>query len=463
MIHSVKAKSKLMVLLSLLLVASLFLAACETDDNTGVGEEPVVEEVVEEEPVEEAVVEEEPVVAEEAAEEIADDDGEAEVVEEGEGVAPIQDVVVTAGTLLSFGVDNVNDEDLGAMDDLIIDTTTGQINYAVMESTGFLGFGGEDLLVPFNAFELAENGNELLLPFVAPEDIEGAPTFDDDAWDSMDPAWDDEFFGFWSGSDFGVDLMDMDGTTRHVLATSLVGFPLGAIGNFSTGVVLDVLVDMGSGHAKWMVLDYESAGIADIDYVDNVVLVPFSAFDWQMIDETLIFTPSFDEAILASAPLVARADLTPGSFFDPAFDDDLDTYWQDAGFDMGAHMHGDSEAVSTEATEEGAMQPAITVDDQEAGQNMVIINNVTTAAPGWVVIHADNDGAPGDVIGYAAVNGMQENVEVEIDSAAATPVLYAMLHDDLGTEGTYEFPGDDLPTTVDGNVVITPFNATDLE
>lgn len=37
-----------------------------------------------------------------------------------------------------------------------------------------------------------------------------------------------------------------------------------------------------------------------------------------------------------------------------------------------------------------------------------------------------------------------------------------MLHVDAGTEGTYEFPGDDGPVTVDGDVLTMPFMVTGL-
>jgi plastocyanin len=76
------------------------------------------------------------------------------------------------------------------------------------------------------------------------------------------------------------------------------------------------------------------------------------------------------------------------------------------------------------------------------------------------VIHADNEGGPGAVLGYSQVSeGDNQDVVVEIDLSKATPVLYAMLHLDAGTVGEYEFPGDDVPVFVGDTMVNVPFNA----
>jgi plastocyanin len=113
----------------------------------------------------------------------------------------------------------------------------------------------------------------------------------------------------------------------------------------------------------------------------------------------------------------------------------------------------------TEEPAEEAITPSVTVEDQELGaDNTVVIANVTAADPGWMVIHAD-DGGPGPVIGFAPVEvGENEDVTVEVDPEMATETLYAMLHIDAGTEGEYEFPGDDGPVMdADGNVITPPF------
>lgn len=118
---------------------------------------------------------------------------------------------------------------------------------------------------------------------------------------------------------------------------------------------------------------------------------------------------------------------------------------------MSTNVFGQSE---TEMTPDVRISPTGIVDGK------VIIARAVADGPAWIVIHADDEGAPGEVIGYAPLEeGENTNVAVEIDADAATPILHAMLHDDQGEVGTYEFPGPDTPTQLDGNIVMAAFSA----
>ena len=108
-----------------------------------------------------------------------------------------------------------------------------------------------------------------------------------------------------------------------------------------------------------------------------------------------------------------------------------------------------------------AVTPSVTVSDQDIVEGTVIIAEVVSDGAGWLVIHADGGGGPGMVIGHAAVSyGVNTDVVVEIDIDNATPRQFAMLHTDAGEAGNYEFPGDDGPVAVDGNVVTPAFQVT---
>jgi len=113
------------------------------------------------------------------------------------------------------------------------------------------------------------------------------------------------------------------------------------------------------------------------------------------------------------------------------------------------------------ATSAAAMNAAVTVVDQSVDGGKVTIAEVDSSAAGWLVIHADNNGSPGTVLGYTAVKtGVNKDVVVTLDDSEATPVLYAMLHLDAGQAGVYEFPGADAPVMVDGAMVSPAFNVT---
>jgi hypothetical protein len=105
--------------------------------------------------------------------------------------------------------------------------------------------------------------------------------------------------------------------------------------------------------------------------------------------------------------------------------------------------------------------PGVTVRSQRVSAGAVTVEQAFSAGPGWIVIHAQAEGKPGIVLGHEALQeGLNRNVRVTIDAAAATPVLYAMLHVDRGVIGSYEFPGPDVPATADGAVISPSFSTS---
>jgi predicted lipoprotein with Yx(FWY)xxD motif len=89
-----------------------------------------------------------------------------------------------------------------------------------------------------------------------------------------------------------------------------------------------------------------------------------------------------------------------------------------------------------------------------------VVPEVLTPEPVWLVIHLQNqDGTMGEFIGFTKVPaGVSKNVPVKVDTNRVTPVIYAMLHRDLGINGRLEFPGPDVPVEVNGVMLTPPFN-----
>ena len=136
---------------------------------------------------------------------------------------------------------------------------------------------------------------------------------------------------------------------------------------------------------------------------------------------------------------------------------------------MGAKMIGSafkitSGQTTSEPTTPGAMQPSITVSDQVIQNGTVTISQIVSNGNWWLVIHKQNaDGTMGEYIGETLIkNGINTNLVVKINTSLATPVLYAMLHEDHGVIGVLEFPGPDAPVMVNGQMVAPAFNVTGL-
>lgn len=88
----------------------------------------------------------------------------------------------------------------------------------------------------------------------------------------------------------------------------------------------------------------------------------------------------------------------------------------------------------------------IAVHDQSVKSGTVLVDMVDSLKPGWVAIFTDNNGQPGTVLGYTAVPvGTSSDVQVKVDTSKASSKMLAVLLEDAGTIGTFEYPGADQP------------------
>jgi hypothetical protein len=83
---------------------------------------------------------------------------------------------------------------------------------------------------------------------------------------------------------------------------------------------------------------------------------------------------------------------------------------------------------------------AIYAYDQQAQNNTVVVASAIIEKAGWMVIHADDNGKPGPVLGYAPVlGGTNAPVRVQLTTPPTSGTVWPMLHTDDGAIGTYEF------------------------
>ncbi len=104
----------------------------------------------------------------------------------GEGPGP---QLMGANTLIGNDVYSENDEDLGDIKEIMLDTQSGKVCYAVLSYGGFLGMGEKLFAVPWEALKLdAENKRYILN--VDSSKLDSAPGFDKDNWPNMaDETW----------------------------------------------------------------------------------------------------------------------------------------------------------------------------------------------------------------------------------------------------------------------------------
>jgi sporulation protein YlmC with PRC-barrel domain len=86
---------------------------------------------------------------------------------------------LSASTLIGAEVRNSRGEDLGKIDEIMIDVRRGCVAYVVVSFGGALGLGDKMFAVPWQILKI-DAGNERVVLDVEPEVLENAPGLDED-------------------------------------------------------------------------------------------------------------------------------------------------------------------------------------------------------------------------------------------------------------------------------------------
>jgi hypothetical protein len=117
------------------------------------------------------------------------------------------------------------------------------------------------------------------------------------------------------------------------------------------------------------------------------------------------------------------------------------------------------------AAQAAALPNQVVVKTQEIGSGIIVVESVTAAQDGWIVIYKNPNFTTGAIVGYAPVRqGANTNVKVTIDTEKISdqPTLWARLHVDNEVKGLLEVGQGDLadndgPVVQNGQDVVTAF------
>ncbi len=105
----------------------------------------------------------------------------ATYTKQGSGPGP---EVMGASTLIGDKVVNRQGENLGKVEELMVDMNTGNVRYCVLSFGGFLGVGDKLFAIPFESLEL-DTENQCFILDASKERLERAPGFDKHNWPKM--------------------------------------------------------------------------------------------------------------------------------------------------------------------------------------------------------------------------------------------------------------------------------------
>ncbi|HEX4884019.1 MAG TPA: PRC-barrel domain-containing protein [Casimicrobiaceae bacterium] len=196
--------------------------------------------------------------------------------------------------LIGKNVTNAKGEGVGEIKDLVIDTTSGKVQYAVLSFGGFLGMGDKLFAYPLEKFERMSERGKLVLN-VDKEKMKSAPGFDDKSWPNFSTATYrgevDKFYGSKSAQ----------GNVRFARATQILKGDVKDRAKKDIGDIEDVVVSLPTGQVSYVVLEFDRAWNPN----DKLVAMPMKALKsedgdgtdlvYQANRETLEGVPSFDK------------------------------------------------------------------------------------------------------------------------------------------------------------------------
>jgi sporulation protein YlmC with PRC-barrel domain len=95
-----------------------------------------------------------------------------------------QPAVLSATTVIGDQVVNPQGENLGKIEEVMLDVNDDRIAYAVLSFGGFLGIGDKLFAVPWRALRLDPENHQFILD-ESKERLQNAPGFDKDDWPDM--------------------------------------------------------------------------------------------------------------------------------------------------------------------------------------------------------------------------------------------------------------------------------------
>ena len=106
-------------------------------------------------------------------------------------------LVLSGSSLKGDKVVNHEGDDLGKIEEIMIDLDHGRVAYAVLSFGGFLGLGVKLFAIPWQAFTV-DTANKRLVLNANKEILEKAPGFDKTSWPDMaDLSWGSNLYGYY--------------------------------------------------------------------------------------------------------------------------------------------------------------------------------------------------------------------------------------------------------------------------
>jgi sporulation protein YlmC with PRC-barrel domain len=237
----------------------------------------------------------------------------------------IDEPAMRASELIGYNVVNSAGEDLGEVEDLLVNLTNGQVHYAIMSFGGFADIGENLYAIPLSALNFNTTDGAIVFD-VDEAMLADAPSFDETTWPDMTlPEWDRDIYDYWQTRGVTMpeaELLDETATVDRsaMRASELIGYNVVNSAGDDLGEIEDMMIGLDSQQVNYAVLSF--GGFLDIG--EKLFAIPVTALRLDPEQEAVVF--DVDEETLANAPGFDENSWPDTA--NPQWDLDTRDYWQ---------------------------------------------------------------------------------------------------------------------------------------
>jgi len=193
--------------------------------------------------------------------------------------APMTDMRLSQ--VIGMKVRNAKGDDLGEINDVVLDVNNNRVHYAILSFGGFAGLGDKLFAYPVRMLHASPDGRSLLLN-VSEQQLERAPGFENKRW----PRWsqrDDAYRGEVERY-FGGETVKVEPAPNALLrrASQVLDADVHDNANKDIGDVEDIVVNMGDGAVRYVAVDFDGAYAGE---GDRLATLPMQAFSMPKDDD----------------------------------------------------------------------------------------------------------------------------------------------------------------------------------
>jgi len=250
---------------------------------------------------------------------VADDPAQTKGDTGGDAKVAVAQILRTAD-VVGLPVRNRAGENLGKIDDLVIDMKTGEVRYAALSFGGFAGLGSKLFAVPWESLSFVfgepNKANSRHVMFETTKDqLDKAPGFDSSHWPNVaNPQWHASIDKHYNVDRTNVDrtnaerkrkatASDSDKTPAIAYetvfrASKIKGMDVRNDANENLGSIDELVLDLAKGQVKYITLSFGSAFTGG----NKLFAVPLSACTLTHASDKTFITMHVGQEALKNAP-----------------------------------------------------------------------------------------------------------------------------------------------------------------